>query len=602
MCAEADSNGDCHEEHVPHILKKIMMCYAIRSCMRKILSVARLEMVKSRSVVDRRVLVFMFMSVLVMALAAPAMDISLFSMTKDLYRINANGPPMDIVLSSDTRFRLVDSEQADLTISSSRIQGIRTQRSMAALSALDKTVKQYRNTMLEIQYPVDDPGYYSAFPVWVDIMYLDPSLTIAGDDAVTISSTTTPATTPTPLPLTDNESTFRTPTPLPIAQLPGNVSGTPPGDITPPFPLTSVLVSFMFVAPMFFISQLYSSSIMDERISRKGVMLLASPIRGYEMVAGKTLPYFTLLLLFCVVSALVLDGDALVVLVMIPVILIFLSTAFISSVLTRNFRELTMMLVFFSVVLGSFLFIPTAFVKIHEYSAISPLTLVVILLEGDTVTPENLVFASVPLLFASLLTFLLGTLLMNEEGLLVKANAFEKVLDSVERLLYYVVHWQTGVVVTGILVVPFVFLAQLFLLVIFFNMMNVSPMFVIGICIAVSVMVEEWAKVLAPLVLLRKGRRYPLSLGILSGTGYFLGEKGLLLLALSAVVEGGLGELLFVGTGYLLVVPILIHVTGAVISTQAIAHGIEPKWAVFAASVVHGIMNLAILWWGGLLG
>ena len=576
--------------------------------MHKILSVARLEIVKSRSVMDRRVFLFMILSALIMALAAPTMDVSTFSMTKDIYIINAEGPPLDIVLASDNRFRLVDDEQVDLTISSSRIEGIRTQRSMAALSALDETVKLYRNNMLEAQYPVDDPGYYSAFPVWVDITYLDTSLTITSETAritLTLTPTSTTPTlvpTPTPLPTADNESQLQTPTPKPIAVPPENISGTPPGDITPPFPLTSVLVSFMFVAPMFFISQLYSSSIMDERISRKGVMLLASPIRGYEIVAGKTLPYFTVLLLFSVFSALMLGGDAIVVLVMIPVILIFLSTTFLSSILARNVRELTMMLVFFSVVLGSFLFIPTAFVNIHEYSTISPLTLVVTLLEGDAVTLDNLAFASVPLLFASLLIYLFGTLLMNEEGLLVKVDAFEKVLDSVGRLLYYLGHWQVGVLVIGMLVVPFVFLGQLFLLVIFFNMMTVSPMLVIGISMAVSVMVEEWAKVLAPLVLLKKGCRYSILLGMLSGIGYFLGEKGLLLLALSSVVEGGLGELLFVGTGYLLVVPLLIHVTGAMVSSKSIAYGISAKWAVVAASVIHFIMNLIILWWGGLLG
>ena len=416
--------------------------------MHKILLVARLELTKSKSIMDRRVFVFMVMVTLIMALAAPTMDMSTFSMTKGLYLVNVDGPPLDVVLASDNRFRLVDSEQADLVISNSRIQGTGTQRSTAALSALDETVKQYRDNILKNQYPKDDPGYYSAFPVWVDITYLDTSLTIVSEATEVTPASTTPtsiptlAPSPTPVPITDNKSQHPTPTPQPTTVPPENISGTPPREIMPPFPLTSVLVSFLFVAPMFFISQLYSSGIMDERISRKGVMLLVSPIRGYEIVAGKTLPYFTVLLLFSVVSALVLGGGALVILVMIPVILIFLSTAFISSILARNFRELTMMLVFFAVMLGSFLFIPTAFVNIHEYSIISPLTLVVTLLEGDTVSMDNLAFASVPLLFASLLTYLFGTMLMNEEGLLVKVEAFDKVLDSVGRLLYYLRYWR----------------------------------------------------------------------------------------------------------------------------------------------------------------
>lgn len=554
---------------------------------------ARLEIIKSRSVVDRRIVFFMMLVVLVLALAVPHMDITTFSMTRSLYLVKVDGPPFEMITASDNRFRLVEEAPLDLEINGSRIEGEGKQRSLAALSALDESVRNYYDNLLKRQYSQEDPEYYSAFPVWTDIKYLDSSLTI-------VPKETEIAPVQTPALIEGNISTTRIPEiiPGPVE----NITGTPPGEIRPPFPLMSVLVSFVFVVPMFFITQLYSSSIMDERMSRKGIMLLVSPLRGYEIVVGKTLPFFVIMLLFVGIASALLGGGLFAVLIMVPVMLIFLSTAFVSSILARNFRELTMMLIFFAIVLGSYLFIPTAFVNIHEYSIISPLTLVVTQLEGEAVSFEGMVFASAPLLFVSLLSFLFGTLLVNEEGLLLKVEIFDKIIESVERLLYYLGDRRLGVLIIGMLMVPFVFLNQLFLLVIFFNIMKISPVLVIGISIAVSVFIEEWAKVLAPLVLFNKGHRGSVFIGILSGTGYFLGEKGLLLLVLTSVVKGGLGEVLFVGAGYLLVIPLTIHVAGAVISIKGIAHGISPKMAVFMASALHFLMNLVIILRGGMLG
>ncbi|TFH41520.1 MAG: hypothetical protein E4G94_07820 [ANME-2 cluster archaeon] len=534
----------------------------------------------------------MVLIAIISVIALPYIGISTFSMNRGLYNVKVTNSPLDAILVSDGRFKLIHNGTSDLEISSSSIQLSRTERSLAALSAVDETIKEYSNYQLKNQYQKDSLEYYSAFPVWIDVTYLDSSLQIVSEETIVTS-----------IPTATQEQNISSNLTPEIAPGPGvNVSGTSPRDIRPPFPFMSIMVSFLFVVPMFFISQLYSSSIMDERISRKGIMLLASPIRGYELVIGKTLPYFIILLVFTVIATLVLGGGFLVVLIMLPVILIFLSTAFVSSITARNFRELTMFLVFFSIVLGSYLFIPTAFVNIHEYSIISPLTLVVNQLEGEVITNKGMIFASAPLLFVSLLAFLFGTLLMNEEGLLVKVEVLEKILDSIERLMHYLGDWRFGVIAIGTLLVPFVFMTQLFLLVIFFNIMNISPILVIGISMAVSVVVEEWTKALAPIVLIRKGYNNHTLLGILSGTGYFLGEKGLLLLALASIVQGGLGQVLFVGAGYLLVIPLGIHVMGAVISAKGIASGWSPKRAVLAASVLHFFINLVIIWRGGIFG
>ena len=79
------------------LLLRIMTLCDITIYMHNILSVMRLEVGKSRSVIDRRIVIFMIATALISALAVPFMDISTFSMTKGLYLVRVDSSPLETV-------------------------------------------------------------------------------------------------------------------------------------------------------------------------------------------------------------------------------------------------------------------------------------------------------------------------------------------------------------------------------------------------------------------------------------------------------------------------------------------------------------------------
>ncbi len=74
---------------------------------------------------------------------------------------------------------------------------------------------------------------------------------------------------------------------------------------------------------MNFVIQTYGSTIMDERIKRRGELLLVSPSSRYEIVAGKTLLYLLGLVGIVVATAAVIGGRTLSVAAAIPIALVF---------------------------------------------------------------------------------------------------------------------------------------------------------------------------------------------------------------------------------------------------------------------------------------
>ncbi|MEZ5334436.1 MAG: hypothetical protein R2741_03925 [Methanolobus sp.] len=52
-----------------------------------------------------------------------------------------------------------------------------------------------------------------------------------------------------------------------------------PSNFSPPVPFTAILYAFLFIFPIYFVSQFYSTSLMDERTNKKGELVLAAPLR-----------------------------------------------------------------------------------------------------------------------------------------------------------------------------------------------------------------------------------------------------------------------------------------------------------------------------------
>jgi ABC-type Na+ efflux pump permease subunit len=387
----------------------------------------------------------------------------------------------------------------------------------------------------------------------------------------------------------------------------GQSSGRP-GDISPPFPFQSLVLAFAFVLPLNFVIQAYGSSMLRERIDRRGEPLLVAPVSPRDIVAGKTLPYFAGAMGIVVAIALVAGGGPLSVLAMTPLAGLFLGTTFVGAMFARSFKELTFVTVSVSVFLTAYAFVPAIFADVSSVALVSPLTLVVRDLAGQAVSAGEVAFATLPPTLAALVLFGLGAGVYREEDLFTQRPIHLKLLDALAAPVGRV----RGVPLVTALLVPFVFVTELLAVAVLFALPGELS---IPLLLASVALVEELAKslpVYAGFVHARFPRtaRSAVLAGAASGAGFFLAEKLTLVVQLVGLPDlrtraGPIGETAFqTGLGVdgpvlalvLLLAPLALHVATATLSALGATRGRE-SYAVglAAAIVVHVAYNLAVV-------
>nr|WP_207890154.1 PrsW family glutamic-type intramembrane protease [Natrarchaeobius chitinivorans] len=384
-----------------------------------------------------------------------------------------------------------------------------------------------------------------------------------------------------------------------------------PETLSPPFPFQSLVLAFLFIVPMNFLIQAYGSTIMDERIKRRGELLLVSPSSRYEIVAGKTLPYVLGLVAIVVATAAVIGGGVLSVAAAIPIALVFLGSTFAGAMLARSFKELTFVTVTISVFLTTYTFVPAIFTDVTPIALISPLTLVVMDLQGDPVAVGEYLFSTIPFYLSALVLFLLGIGIYREEDMFAQKPIPAKVVDAITSQIDAIssrVHAYWSPFALSILFIPFVFAAQL---------LAVALLFVVPEAIALPVMfiiaavIEEFAKSIHVYAGFARGRfessiRVAVVVGALSGLGFFVGEKithvgqlvGLPELTISMAAFGpelssDLSVALLLA---LFLAPLVLHVVTATVSAVGARRGPATyAAALVVATLVHALYNLGVV-------
>ncbi|USZ72754.1 ABC transporter permease subunit [Natronosalvus halobius] len=376
-----------------------------------------------------------------------------------------------------------------------------------------------------------------------------------------------------------------------------------PGSITPPFPFRSLVLAFLFVVPMNVVIQSYGSTIMDERIKRRGELLLVSPASRYEIVAGKTLPYLLALLGIVVVIAHVIEGSWLSVAAVVPIALAFLAATFVGAMFARSFKELTFVTVTVSVVLTTYAFVPAIFTNVTPISLISPLTLVVLDLQGESVRFGEYLFSTSPLTLGALVLFGLGLGSYREEDMFTQKPIPSKAVDAVAAH----VRGYASVLVMPVVFIPFVFAGQLLTVALVFALPQTVSLPVVFV---VAALLEELAKSLHVYAGYAHSRfessvRTAVVLGALSGLGFFLGEKlthAAQFVGLPDLLEGqaAFGPSLS-GAPVAVVVavflaPLALHVVTAIIGAIGASRG-RTAYALglTAATLVHAVYNLGVI-------
>lgn len=522
----------------------------------------------------------------------------------NIYSVVVSNPSLIPLLLTDDRFEVYPAKEEeagslfehggfDLLIAGNKISYRRSEKSTSALDALDKAVQRYDEIRL-LKYN----DLNNTFPVWITVKNIAREQVFL---PVQKPSFETSGETSPPAPI---EKPYSQPLEK-IPQLPSRKELTEPEIISPvkeqalatpshfnpPIPFKSVVLSFIFIFPIYFIAQFYSSSIMEERVKRRGELLLVSPLSPYQIVLGKLLPYLFITLVIVSVITFHIGGSAWIVLILLPVALVFLSTSFLGAIMARSFKELTFVLIFISISLSGYVFLPAMFANIHAISMISPITLVVKLLEKESVSISEYLFSTMPFYLVSLLSFIFGIFIYREEDLFTQKTIKAKFLDSVQEFIHGV---PNAIFFLSIALIPVAFSLQLMLIVLMFNL----PMRMgILVFIILAALIEEMVKAAGIYTIFsRKLSEFTttkaLKFGILSGSGFFIGEKLLLLTVVAGIAGSVFGTAMGIG---LLVFPLLLHITSTTAASLSLRYSRSYLFSVILASIIHAAYNLYIV-------
>jgi ABC-type Na+ efflux pump permease subunit len=391
----------------------------------------------------------------------------------------------------------------------------------------------------------------------------------------------------------------------------GSVSGSP-ADIQPPFPFDSLVLAFLFVVPLNFVIQAYGSTMLSERLKRRGELLLVSPVTRFDIIAGKTLPYFlgavaviSLITAGLKYSGVAPAGSPIAVLAVLPLALLFLAATFCGAMFARSFKELTFVTVTVTVSLTSYAFVPAIFTEVTPIALISPLTIVVRDIQGQAITLGEFAFSTLPPTLTAVILFGLGAGLYREEDMFTQRSIPLKVLDALSGQISS----RRSAAKISMLLLPFVFVAELAAVAMLFALQEIS----IPLILVTVVVIEELAKslhIFAGYSAAKYDRslRTALILGAFSGLGFFIAEKFVLIARIAdlqtidtgrAALVTGLapdGVPLVVVALLFLLAPLLLHVLTATISTLGARRGKRLYGITLAMAMgVHFCYNYAVV-------
>ncbi|WP_292407247.1 MULTISPECIES: PrsW family intramembrane metalloprotease [unclassified Methanoculleus] len=585
-------------------------------------TIATWEISQSMTTMGRHVLPLAAGLLVLLVLATAFAAQSGVHMQDGIYRIGIDDPDVARIVAQDNRFTAyLDAGPAlrenrfayDLIVLDGEIYAADTEKGRAALTALERDYEAYVSYVA-----AKEPDLFAAYPLWIDLEYvkseLDFQTTQSGQRVGTPPDSRVP-----PAPSGPVEAATLPPSAMPVSeddlreQLTGTESDNPlarytgifsegggedrlqtPAELSPPLPLDSIVLIFVFIFPLYFTSQFFMMSVMNERVGRAGEALLSTPIRPSAIIIGKGLPYFTVMLLIAAAITLFVGAPLAILIPLIPVVLFFLASALIIGMAARSFKELSFISIFFSTLATSYLFFPTVFANTHVISIISPLTLVILELQGEGFTAMEYVYSTALFFATSAILFYVGTVNFREERLFSENSLVSRFTDFIADMIGRD-HPYVSLFLLAVFTIPFVFMAQMMTLVLFFNIpMPISLI----LLIVFAAFIEEFAKSLGIYAIARERPGFLTAKNLLAGAvaigfGFLVGEKLLLFATLAQITESIFGSILFLSL-QVLWMPLLLHIAGVLITGTFLLLWGRRAYVpgLVAASVVHSLYNL----------
>ena len=494
----------------------------------------------------------------------------------------ADGRFITTVLDPISGFEQLRLGQQDLYVEADRVVAREDDRSQYALGAVKQYLAEQELIRLADSYPPEE-----AFPLRIVVQDGSVAVAVAVADGITGGVAEAEAAVAIQEGLAENGH---------LAQF--DFVGDDlliPSLSEPPIPFAQVIIAFLYVMPIAFVSIFFTSSFMNEKLGKRLSVLLSTPAQPVEIILGKMLPYLLFSLLSVVIMTVVLRGNViLALLVFIPVILFMFAIYLMVPLFYRTFKDTTFISMLAVTVITAYLIFPAMFTGVNDFSYLSPLTLAVQMYQGESFTWQQYLFATVPMLSIFLFALYIGTRVLNEEFLL----GFRPITHKLAQAVFLALNRKRpllSIFFLALCFVPIVYLIQLVLLAVSLNL----PLQVALVAVLlVSILVEEIAKSVGIVVLYRRQSERPyrriFTLAFVSAVGFLLAEKLLLYLSLSVVSEAALSSAIF--SGGLLLVPLLAHFTftSLVCLLNARWHVRYPI-AILAAGVLHATYNFLVL-------
>ncbi len=374
-----------------------------------------------------------------------------------------------------------------------------------------------------------------------------------------------------------------------------------PSLMSPPMPLAQVIIAFLYIIPMFFVSVFFTSSFTEEKVNRKLVILLSAPVTRLQVIFGKMLPYYVYSILAITAVTIFLKGNVMLALSIFVPVMLFIFAIYLMVALTyRTFKDQTFFSVLALSVITVYLVVPAMFTGVNNLSFISPLTLAVLMYRGETFGIAEYLVATLPCYLTFFLVMYIGNRAFNEEFLMgfkpLHTKAFEALYLAINKK-----HLNISIFLLGLLLIPVVFAVQLVLIVLGSSLPATA---LIGMIMLLSIVIEEVAKSLGIFVLLKnkvvRSRLDIIKLACLSALGFWIGEKLLLLLTMSVSAENSfmtavMGTSMF--NGWLLFIPLVLHAVSTSVVGLLASRGRKLSYfqGILAGAVIHAIYNFSIL-------
>ena len=492
-----------------------------------------------------------------------------------IYRVRADDVPAAAALELDDRFRRVDDGPIDLWVRADGAQAAPTGRGQAALAAFQEALRVWQDQRLAAE---DDPA--AAFPI---------DVTLAFEPRQVPPGTTPPRPQPAPNPGPPEPGAPPEPSVLETAPPRGEVQeGLRPDDVDPPFPIRSLLLTFAIVVPASLIAQVHASTLHAERTRHRGVLLLSAPVSSAAFVLGKSAPAAVAMTITAVAVTVLLGAGWLGLLASLVIVGFLLALTSFLALISRTPRELSLLQVASTTMLNVFLFLPAMFPSIPPVAFLSPVHVIAASIRGDAMSLGQVLYATAPLSLAAFSLMALAIGLARDEWMFGVGPTMRRVQGA----LGAVMRTRTRRFAAGALVVPFVFAAQILVLVLV-SVLGLRVAFLLWL--PLGVVLEEAAKAL---VVWAGPRDRPWRSGLLAGGGFFLAEKGALVLTLVGFRDLPFGDeaLRVLGTGpgaLLLILPLALHVATATL--LATGRGRWAPWTFLGAAGGHLLYNQILL-------